>query len=158
MSYVSCLTFTFCYFSQLFYDGYQAVALNLNNLIAPDPPCPPSDRLFSLVTEGLKFEKEMLAKKQESDNYLDALLGPGLDLELDTDIDSNAPEPSMYVTAYVTSHKAPCRSAAFSSDGQLVATGSVDASIKVYISYNKFIVDARGRSSLDSPVGEMACL
>lgn len=42
-----------------------------------------------------------------------------------------APEPASYETAYVTSHKQSCRSGAFSFDGQLVATGSVDASIKI---------------------------
>lgn len=44
---------------------------------------------------------------------------------------STAPEPALYETAYVTSHKGPCRAGAFSVDGQLIATGSVDASIKV---------------------------
>lgn len=42
-----------------------------------------------------------------------------------------APEPASYETAYVTSHKQACRAGAFSFDGQLVATGSVDASIKI---------------------------
>lgn len=32
---------------------------------------------------------------------------------------------------YVTSHKGACRAGAFSPDGQLIATGSSDASIKV---------------------------
>lgn len=48
---------------------------------------------------------------------------------------STAPEPAMYETAYVTSHKGPCRAGAFSVDGQLIATGSVDASIKVIFIY-----------------------
>jgi hypothetical protein len=61
------------------------------------------------------------------------MLGPGLDLEYETDVQSLAPEPALYETAYVTSHKGNCRAGAFSSDGQLVATGSVDASIKVPI-------------------------
>lgn len=61
------------------------------------------------------------------------LLGAGLDLEYETDIQSLAPEPALYETAYVTSHKGQCRAGAFSQDGNLVATGSVDASIKVYI-------------------------
>ncbi len=64
-------------------------------------------------------------------NKVEMLLGPGLDLEYETDVQTSAPEPALYETAYVTSHKAQCRSGAFSPDGQLVATGSVDASIKV---------------------------
>ena len=32
-------------------------------------------------------------------------LGPGLDLEYETEMTSNAPEPATYETAYVTSHK-----------------------------------------------------
>ena len=64
-------------------------------------------------------------------NRLEYQLGPGLDLEYETEPQSSAPEPSMYETAYVTSHKDKCRSGAFSPDSNLVATGSVDASIKV---------------------------
>ncbi len=30
--------------SQLFYDGYQAVAVQLTNLLQTEPACPPSDR------------------------------------------------------------------------------------------------------------------
>lgn len=55
----------------------------------------------------------------------------GIDLEYETEGSTMAPEPASYETAYVTSHKQACRSGAFSHDGQLVATGSVDASIKV---------------------------
>ena len=64
-------------------------------------------------------------------NRLEYTLGPGLDLEYETDPQTSAPEPAMYETAYVTSHKDKCRAAAFTLDGNLVATGSVDASIKV---------------------------
>jgi cleavage stimulation factor subunit 1 len=46
-------------------------------------------------------------------------------------VQTTAPEPALYETAYVTSHKGNCRAGAFSVDGQLIATGSVDASIKV---------------------------
>jgi len=56
-----------------------------------------------------------------------------LDLEFETDVQTTAPEPALYETAYVTSHKGNCRAGAFSVDGQLIATGSVDASIKASI-------------------------
>lgn len=55
----------------------------------------------------------------------------GLDLEFQAEGTALAPEPASYETAYVTSHKHACRSGSFSFDGQLVATGSVDASIKI---------------------------
>lgn len=54
-----------------------------------------------------------------------------LDLEFETEPNIPAPEPALYETAYVTSHKGNCRAGCFSADGQLIATGSVDASIKV---------------------------
>lgn len=53
------------------------------------------------------------------------------DLEFETEPQVPAPEPALYETAYVTSHKGNCRAGCFSHDGQLIATGSVDASIKV---------------------------
>ena len=61
--------------------------------------------------------------------------GRGLDLEYDTESRQSShdtvPEPAMYETAYVTSHKANCRAGAFNAEGSLVATGSVDTSIKI---------------------------
>lgn len=59
-----------------------------------------------------------------------------LDLEFDSNVICTAPEPSLYETVYVTSHKDACISGAFSLDGQLIATGSSDASIKVIIFYS----------------------
>lgn len=101
-------------------------------------------------------------------NKVEMLLGPGLDLEYETDVQTSAPEPALYETAYVTSHKAQCRSGAFSPDGQLVATGSVDASIKVNYNclLNLFIrslkecflkiLDVDRMLAKSSPDGEMA--
>lgn len=58
-------------------------------------------------------------------------ISASLDLEFETEPSVPAPEPAKYETAYVTSHKGNCRAGCFSHDGQLIATGSVDASIKV---------------------------
>lgn len=53
-------------------------------------------------------------------------------------------------TAYVTSHKGNCRSGAFSWDGQLCATGSVDASIKI-LDVDRMLAKSNpeGRSHMD---------
>lgn len=109
------------FISQLFYDGYQNVAAELANIIRSDPPCPPSDRLFHIMLNGLQMEKK---------DVFEDVTG-GIDLEFQTEGSALAPEPATYETAYVTSHKHACRSGCFSFDGQLVATGSVDASIKI---------------------------
>jgi len=96
--------------------------------VQTDPPCPPSDRLMHVLSLGLEREAEA---KHRTRNRTERLLGSGLDLEYETEMTSQAPEPATYETAYVTSHKGNCRTGAFSPDGQLCATGSVDASIKI---------------------------
>lgn len=135
--------------SQLFYDGYSQVAIQLTNMLAVDPPCPPSERLYHVLVRGLDMEAEEKSAEERSGanigdlsvapisraDILENLQGKGLNLEYDTEprqIDAEmVPEPALYETAYVTSHKSNCRSGAFSADGSLVATGSVDASIKI---------------------------
>ncbi|XP_045471031.1 cleavage stimulation factor subunit 1 [Harmonia axyridis] len=116
--------------SQLFYDGHQALGTSLTSVVQAEPPCPPSDRLFHIVLAGLEHEPDRKDRPQNvgigSNN-----IGPGLDLEFETESNAPAPEPALYETAYVTSHKGNCRAGCFSSDGQLIATGSVDASIKI---------------------------
>ncbi|KAI9561193.1 hypothetical protein GHT06_012149 [Daphnia sinensis] len=130
--------------SQLFYDGFQSMAVSLSSAVQAHPACPPSDRLNHIVSLGLQHEHTL----KKPLNKVEMMLGPGLDLEYETDVQTSAPEPALYETAYVTSHKAQCRSGAFSPDGQLVATGSVDASIK--------ILDVDRMLAKSSPDGEMA--
>ena len=55
----------------------------------------------------------------------------GLDFDYESDKIPTTPDASLYETCYVTSHKAPCRAAAFDHQGTVIATGSVDASIKI---------------------------
>ncbi|GLV45750.1 Cleavage stimulation factor 50 kD subunit [Carabus blaptoides fortunei] len=116
--------------SQLFYDGHQSLAVNLSSVVQADPPCPPSDRLLHIMIAGIEHEPE---RKDRPVNHGigSNLIGPGLDLEFETEPQIPAPEPALYETAYVTSHKGNCRAGCFSQDGQLIATGSVDASIKI---------------------------
>jgi len=114
--------------SQLHYDSWTDVAEALTKVWdSENTPVAPSDRLLHLLELGLQHEHEI----ERPMNRVEYHLGPGLDLEYETEPQSSAPETAMYQTAYVTSHKDKCHSAAFSPDGNLVATGSVDASIKV---------------------------
>lgn len=83
--------------------------------------------MLHAVVRGLAIE----AQNNENRNLYNDNVFSGIDLEFETEGTSIAPEPASYETAYVTSHKHACRSGAFSHDGQLVATGSVDASIKI---------------------------
>ncbi|XP_070390316.1 cleavage stimulation factor subunit 1 isoform X1 [Dermacentor albipictus] len=115
--------------SQLFYDGHQTLAVSLSNMVKAHPACPPSDRLLNIVSAGLRAEQELKGNKVS--NLDQPYMGPGIDLEYETEAASLAPEPALYETCYVTSHKAQCRAGTFSRDGQLVATGSADASIKI---------------------------
>ncbi|XP_077509237.1 cleavage stimulation factor subunit 1 Cst50 [Amblyomma americanum] len=115
--------------SQLFYDGHQTLAVSLSNMVKAHPACPPSDRLLNIVSTGLRVEQE--SKGSKLTNIDQPYMGPGIDLEYETEAASLAPEPALYETCYVTSHKAQCRAGTFSRDGQLVATGSADASIKI---------------------------
>ncbi|XP_026317369.1 cleavage stimulation factor subunit 1 [Hyposmocoma kahamanoa] len=117
--------------SQLYYDGFQPIAATLAAAVHADPPCPPSDRLLNVMMVGLQHEpdrKDRLAASSGAEHLLGTT---GFDLEYEMDASSLAPEPATYETAYVTSHKMACRAGAFSACGQLVATGSVDASIKI---------------------------
>ncbi|XP_076056650.1 cleavage stimulation factor subunit 1 Cst50 [Oratosquilla oratoria] len=114
--------------SQLFYDGHQKLAQELAVAVNHETTAvAPSDRLMTVVIVGVQHEHEA----ERPLNRLEYTLGPGIDLEYETEPQTSAPEPAMYETAYVTSHKDKCRAGAFSADGQLVATGSVDASIKI---------------------------
>jgi len=124
--------------SQLFYDGYQQVAVQLTNMLAVDKVCPPSDRLYHVVASGLEVEAERKIKSSGGTALPPAVptgvpevVGPGLDLEFASDVEPSVAEPALYETAYVTSHKGNCRAGAFTADGSLCATGSTDASIKI---------------------------
>ncbi len=135
--------------SQLFYDGYTPLAVQLTNMFGVDPPCPPSERLLHVVEYGLEREADEKDNEEKANkssmladlgapvsrsDLLESLSTRSLDLEFDTEAriaSDPAPEPALYETAYVTSHKSNCRAGAFSPDGSLVATGSVDSSIKV---------------------------
>ncbi len=108
--------------SQLFYDGYAQAAVQLTNLLQLEPACPPSEKLLNVVAAGLE---RLEATSTEHTRPI------GLDLEVETEPTKTSPEPALYETVYVTSHKGPCRAGAFSHDGKLCATGSVDASIKI---------------------------
>ncbi|GAA53297.1 cleavage stimulation factor subunit 1 [Clonorchis sinensis] len=106
------------------------MAVNLVNLVSPSTACGPSNRLFRLVKLGLASSEE----EQEKGGVIEGECiapGTGIDLEVESESSTMAPEAALYETCYVTAHKAACRAAAFNGTGQLVATGSHDSSIKI---------------------------
>jgi len=121
--------------SQLFYDGFTSVAVNLSNMVKAHPSCPPSNKLLKMAAVGIREEIE---KKESS---LAPPVSRALDLEFETDVTTISPEAATYETCYVTSHKSPCRAGAFNLAGTLVATGSEDASIKI-LDINRMLTKA----------------
>lgn len=144
--------------SQLLYDGYINIANNLINEVKPETVVSPSEQLMQLAKIGTSpfiiciFEMRAKASATRTVHVALFLLGlenddsavqyaigrsdtvapgVGIDLEFDADVQTMSPEASEYETCYVTSHKGPCRVASYSRDGQLIATGSADASIKI---------------------------
>ncbi|KAL7675172.1 hypothetical protein ACOME3_001437 [Neoechinorhynchus agilis] len=136
--------------SQLALDGHQHVASSLATMMNAKPLCPPSNRLFhhrpkrkkntlgttglfNLVTAGLRAEGALASDGEPINDSL--LLGgrstSGLNFEYQADARVESSDTSKYETCYVTAHKAPCRAAAFDHTGSVIATGAVDASIKI---------------------------
>jgi len=93
------------------------------------------DRLWKLVQLGLQKEREL--NESGGSNILPG--ENGLLEEFPSDVPSldftNTNQPRqkfpMYVTKYITTHKNTVRTAKFSPDGKLIATGSSDTSIKL---------------------------
>uniref|UniRef100_A0AC34R6A6 Cleavage stimulation factor 50 kDa subunit n=1 Tax=Panagrolaimus sp. JU765 TaxID=591449 RepID=A0AC34R6A6_9BILA len=117
---------------QLYYDGHRQVATNLADEVglSQEPPAP-SDKLFRLVTMAKQFSDEP-AQESESNFFKLNIDSMGLDLEYDADVPPSAHEPATYETVFLSTHKAPCRSTNFNTDGSLAAIGSADCSIKIY--------------------------
>ncbi|XP_065315199.1 cleavage stimulation factor subunit 1-like [Gordionus sp. m RMFG-2023] len=109
--------------SQLFYDGYQTVATSLTSLLNFPVICTPSDKLANLVTKNYE--------ERNINNYDIYTSADCLDFEEEFYGKTSSPEPGLYETKYLTAHKGPCRVVHFSPDGDLIATGSLDTSIKI---------------------------
>ncbi|KAF6020648.1 CSTF1 [Bugula neritina] len=131
--------------SQLFYDGYQSLAVNLATTVKAHPACSPSDRLMKIIQLGLREEEEHNDAQKQSV----ILPGTGIDLEFETDVKSISPDAAQYDTLYVTAHKGPCRAGAFHPKGHLVATGSEDSSIKI-IDVNRMLAKANETDDAES--------
>lgn len=110
--------------SQLFQDGYGPLGVSLATAFNfMEPPCPPSDELFQIVSQHIPKKKEivdeMVAEKS-------------IDLSLDSSVEITSPPLTVYEFAVQTANRGSVHSAAFSSSGRLVATGSQDGYIKIY--------------------------
>jgi len=129
--------------SQLRYDGLDLVASSLAKCVGlEDLPLAPSSRLLELSKMGIQGEKEgkeptlqtlpgLTPGAQPEATGLDSSVKHGLDLEYEKEDHGTSPPVIQYETHYVTAHKGPVTSAAFSPDGRLCSTGSVDTSIKI---------------------------
>ncbi|VDP06734.1 unnamed protein product [Soboliphyme baturini] len=116
--------------SQLYYDNHQQLAINLGKAVNECRPCPPSDKLYRMISAFEKIENAE-NKDKDQNQFLNESPSTGLDMEYDAYILPTTPEPALYETIFITSHKEACRACAFNDDGSLVASGSADASIKI---------------------------
>ncbi|GAU90023.1 hypothetical protein RvY_02503 [Ramazzottius varieornatus] len=109
--------------SQLFQDGHGPLGVSLATALSlHEPPCPPSDELYTIVSG--------LTPKRAQDG--DVGDEKSIDLNVDSSVDITSPPLTVYEFAVATGHRGPVNAAAFNSSGKLVATGSQDGYIKVF--------------------------
>lgn len=129
--------------SQLRYDGLDLIATSLSKCVGlEEVALAPSSRLLEIMKLGLQEEKEgnepesrkvpgLTPSVQPEAVGLETNVKLGLDLEYERDEYGTSPPVTQYETHYVTAHKGPVTAAAFTPDGRLCSTGSVDTSIKI---------------------------
>jgi len=121
--------------SQLSYDGYTSIAKSLTQQFRPESAIIASDELVrfyrSAIEAGVKVDKDTVAPHSDGQLMTQTQITQSIDFEFESDVTIVSPEASTYQTSYVTAHKAPVRAAAFTMDGMYVATGSLDATIKI---------------------------
>eukprot|EP01089_Gocevia_fonbrunei_P017813 TRINITY_DN5895_c0_g1_i2.p1 TRINITY_DN5895_c0_g1~~TRINITY_DN5895_c0_g1_i2.p1 ORF type:complete len:400 (+),score=79.99 TRINITY_DN5895_c0_g1_i2:169-1368(+) len=99
-------------------------------------------RLASIVEDTLKTESEKEKAEKNGGLIIDHPIREDLmmtSVDIDRCLDIEAEEKTglpptefpNYTTRFITTHKDGCRCARFSPDGKLVATGSIDTSIKL---------------------------
>lgn len=129
--------------SQLLYDGLDLIATSLKKCAnLEEVALAPSSRLLEIMKLGLQAELEGkepelgklvgITPLAEPDSVsVSSNMKRGLDLEYEREDFGTSAPITQYETHYVTAHKGPVTAAAFTADGQLCATGSVDTSIKI---------------------------
>ncbi|OQV12538.1 Cleavage stimulation factor subunit 1 [Hypsibius exemplaris] len=111
--------------SQLFQDGHGALGVSLATALQlHEPPCPPSDELYSIVAKHIPRKAKL---EDESGGLED-----GIDLNRDSTVEITSPPLTIYEFAVSTGHRGPIHAAAFNSNGTMLASGSQDGYIKVY--------------------------
>lgn len=82
--------------SQLFYDGYSQIALDLINAVKSSKACPPSDRLLHLTCMARKYEnKEDDECEDTNETYNHKQTVGGIDLDFETEANLGTPEPGI---------------------------------------------------------------
>lgn len=121
--------------SQLQYYGYNTAASVLSEAVSRSAAAhAPSNQLaeyIQMAKAGTSGSGGDMNEAEEQEQLMAELEGDYL-----VDVPENAAEcrPALkpsFETCFITAHKGPCRTAAFSSCGRYVATGSQDNSLKV---------------------------
>lgn len=108
--------------SQLFQDGHGPLGISVATALnLMDPPCPPSDQLYSIITQNTPRKSQGASAVEKS-----------IDLNDDSSVEITSPPLTVYEFAVSTGHRGPINAAAFNSTGKLVATGSEDGYIKIF--------------------------
>jgi WD40 repeat protein len=108
--------------SQLFQDGHGPLGVSIATALQlHEPPCPPSDELYTIVAQYVPRKPDVEVNVEKS-----------IDLTVDSSVDITSPPLTVYEFAVSTSHRGPINAASFNSTGTLVASASQDGYIKVY--------------------------
>eukprot|EP01134_Creolimax_fragrantissima_P003761 CFRG3761T1 len=115
--------------SQLRYDGFNHVAVQLESQALGSSRQAPLPRLAKYVTDAMAVNTDTQNEEPYQSTGERSMKGINLDDAFDAPVDLKL--VNSIKTVYTAVHKGGCLAAAFSPDGQFAATASMDSSIKL---------------------------